>query len=287
MKQLKVVSRAAAFFCFFGPENLKYQKREPTLSPSHRAAPEPSSMRKLKHHEEKLLRKACVCLPLLRLPARAPAAAPASSKGIPGAALHSSRILLHPAHRHPSAPSPPHTHPPTHPPSRSDFLTWKKEDNLRELKILRRYHIQRREDYVAYAKLAGMVTKLTSKLKQLPPDNALRVSATQALLDKLFRMGLVDTASSLAKAEALPASAFCRRRLPVVMVRLRMAETLREAVTLVEQGQVRVGPEPVTDPAFIVTRTLEDFVTWVDAGRVRRATAKYNDKLDDYELLGE
>ena len=29
-----------------------------------------------------------------------------------------------------------------------DFLTWKKEDNLRESKILRRYHIQKREDYL-------------------------------------------------------------------------------------------------------------------------------------------
>ena len=167
-----------------------------------------------------------------------------------------------------------------------DFLSWKKEDNIRELKILRRYHIQRREDYVAYSKLSGLVTKATAKLKQLPPDNALRITSTQSLLEKLFRMGLIDTASSLAKAEALPASAFCRRRLPVVMVRLRMSETLKEAVALIEQGQVRVGPETVRDPAFLVTRTLEDFVTWVDTGRVRRATAKYHDKLDDFELLG-
>lgn len=29
-----------------------------------------------------------------------------------------------------------------------DFLTWKQEDNLREIKILRRYHIQDRDDYV-------------------------------------------------------------------------------------------------------------------------------------------
>ncbi len=29
-----------------------------------------------------------------------------------------------------------------------DFLTWKQEDNLREIKILRRYYIQDREDYV-------------------------------------------------------------------------------------------------------------------------------------------
>ena len=29
-----------------------------------------------------------------------------------------------------------------------DFLTWKQEDNIREIKILRRYYIQDREDYV-------------------------------------------------------------------------------------------------------------------------------------------
>jgi U3 small nucleolar ribonucleoprotein protein IMP3 len=168
-----------------------------------------------------------------------------------------------------------------------DFLSWKSDETLRELKILRAYHIQRREDYVCYSRLAGLVTAAVAKLKALPASSAYRVSASEALLERLFRMGLIDTASSLAKAAALPASAFARRRLPVVLVRLRMSESLKEATTLVEQGQVRVGPHTVTDPAYIVTRTLEDFVTWVDSGRVRRATAKYNDKLDDYELLGE
>jgi U3 small nucleolar ribonucleoprotein protein IMP3 len=111
------------------------------------------------------------------------------------------------------------------------------------------------------------------------------VRLTDALLARLFAMGVIDTASSLAKAAALPATAFARRRLPVVLVRLRMAETLRAAVTLVEKGEVRVGPETVTDPAFLVTRALEDFVTWVDTSRTRRATDRYNDKLDDYDLL--
>lgn len=167
-----------------------------------------------------------------------------------------------------------------------DFLSWKREDNVREAKVLRRYHIQRREDYVVYSKLAGMVTKLSSKLKQLPPSSAVRMGVTESLLDKLYKMGLVDTASTLAKAEGLPASAFCRRRLPVVLVRLHMAETMKEAVQLIETGQVRVGPECVMDPAFLVTRTLEDFVNWVETGRVRRLVNKYNDKVDDYELLG-
>ncbi len=69
------------------------------------------------------------------------------------------------------------------------------------------------------------------------------------------------------------------------MVRLKMAETLKTAVTFVEQGQVRVGPHVVTDPAFLVSKSMEDYVTWVDTSKVRRTVQKYNDKLDDYDLL--
>ena len=65
-----------------------------------------------------------------------------------------------------------------------------------------------------------------------------------------------------------------------------MAETMKQAVTYVEQGHVRVGPECVTDPALLVPRSVEDFVTWVDSSKIKRATKQYNDQLDDYELLG-
>ena len=65
-----------------------------------------------------------------------------------------------------------------------------------------------------------------------------------------------------------------------------MAETMREAVTLVEQAHVRVGTEVITDPAFLVTRSMEDFVTWVDSSKIKRTVMQYNDKLDDFDLLG-
>jgi ribosomal protein S4 len=104
-------------------------------------------------------------------------------------------------------------------------------------------------------------------------------------LCRLFNMGVLPTKKSLAQTDKLATAAFCRRRLSVVMVRLKMAETLREAVTFVEQGHVRVGPDTITDPAFHVTRNMEDFVTWVDTSKIRRKVLQYNDKLDDYDLL--
>lgn len=83
-------------------------------------------------------------------------------------------------------------------------------------------------------------------------------------------MGVIPNAKSLVQTEQLSTASFCRRRLAVVMVRLKMAESVREAATFVEQGHVRVGPNTVTDPAFHVTRNMEDFVTWVDTSKIKR-----------------
>ncbi|GAB4815344.1 hypothetical protein N2152v2_002390 [Parachlorella kessleri] len=166
-----------------------------------------------------------------------------------------------------------------------DFLQWKNEHNLRELQVMRRYHITNRDDYKKYNKLCGMITKLVATVKRLDPQDSTRIELTEQLLNKLHDMGAITTKKSLVQLEKLSTSSFCRRRLSVVMVRLKMAETLREAVTFVEQGHVRVGPDTVTDPAFLVTRNMEDFVTWVDTSKIKRKVLRYNDKLDDYDLL--
>jgi len=135
--------------------------------------------------------------------------------------------------------------------------------------------------------LVGIVTRISRKLRKLNADSKFRISTTDALLEKLFSVGLIDQTKSLAKADKVSVSAFCRRRLSTVLVRLKMAENMKAAVTLIEGGHVRVGPEVVTDPAYLVTRLLEDYVTWVDTSKIKRTVQKYNDKLDDFDLLGE
>lgn len=134
-----------------------------------------------------------------------------------------------------------------------DFLSWKNEDNIRENTILRKYGISKREDYAKYNRIAGMVTSLVAKMKNLPQDSEFRVRSTEALLNKLFNMGLISTASNLEKAEHIPASAFCRRRLPIVMVRLKMAETVKDASTKIEQVRMALG---LHTPHRLLTRRV-------------------------------
>ncbi len=72
-------------------------------------------------------------------------------------------------------------------------------------------------------------------------QDEVRIKITDALVEKLYNMALIPTKKSLVQCERLAVSAFCRRRLPVVLVRLKFCETMREAVTFVEQGHIRIG----------------------------------------------
>lgn len=167
-----------------------------------------------------------------------------------------------------------------------DFLEWKSDAKHRSHDIMRRYHVQDSDTYHKYNKLCGQLRQLAHRLALLPPADPFRHKHERLLLAKLHAVGLLTAAHRLSDVEnRLTVAALCRRRLPVVMTRLRMAENVPAAVRLVEQGHVRVGPDVVSDPAFIVSRALEDFVTWVDTSKIRRHILKYRDQVDDFDLL--
>ena len=64
-----------------------------------------------------------------------------------------------------------------------------------------------------------------------------------------------------------------------------MAQDVRSANNFVKHGHVRVGTELIMDPAFLVPRNMEDFVTWVDSSKIKAHIMDYNDARDDYDLL--
>uniref|UniRef100_A0A2K6TJ09 Small ribosomal subunit protein uS4 N-terminal domain-containing protein n=1 Tax=Saimiri boliviensis boliviensis TaxID=39432 RepID=A0A2K6TJ09_SAIBB len=154
-----------------------------------------------------------------------------------------------------------------------DFLNWEVTNHsLHELRVLRRYWLQRREDYTRYNQVSRAVCELARRLHHLPERDEFRVRVSAALLDKLYALGLVPTRGSLELCDFVTASSFCRRRLPTA------------AVAFVEQGHMRVGPDVVTDPAFLVMRSMEDFVTWVDSSKIKWHVLEYNEECDDFGL---
>lgn len=184
-----------------------------------------------------------------------------------------------------------------------DFLDWKHDARAREVNTIRRYHIQHRDDYHAYNKLCGSLRSYAHRLALLPAQDPFRTRMQAMLLSKLFDMGVLNSAAKLSDVEnKLTVAAFCRRRLAVFMCMSKMAETVSAAVKFIEQGHVRVGPDTITDPAFLVTRCvsavvhassalilpirhMEDFVTWVDTSKLKRTIMKYNDEVSSFTLL--
>lgn len=147
--------------------------------------------------------------------------------------------------------------------------------------------------------------QLAHRLAALEPDDPFRRRHEDLLLSKLWDMGILGTGGGgrgkLSDVEnKVTVSAFCRRRLPIVMTRLKMADNIQAAIKFIEQGHVRVGTDVITDPAYLVTRyvfetvscahsadprrNMEDFVTWVDSSKIKRSIMKYRDKLDDFDL---
>ncbi|KAI5288126.1 Small subunit (SSU) processome component [Ascosphaera acerosa] len=178
-----------------------------------------------------------------------------------------------------------------------DFLTYKSDNNHRAATVRARYHLTGTLDYEKYNRLAGSARQLAHKLAALDPSDPFRKQMESQMLDKFFDMGILkqsrEQGAGLSAIEKdVTVSAFARRRLGVVMKRLKMAENVAtvstiytQAVKYIEQGHVRVGTEVITDSAFLVTRNMEDFVTWVDSSKVKRHIMEYRDTLDDFELL--
>lgn len=135
-----------------------------------------------------------------------------------------------------------------------------------------------------YNKLSREIREVANKIAELDASDSFRTEMSAKLLEKLYVIGLIPTKWDLNNVDKVNASSFCRRRLPVVMKRNQMSETIANASKLVEHGHVRVGPEVIKDPAFLVNRTLEDFVTWVEGSAIQKHVLEYNDMRDDFVM---
>jgi len=82
------------------------------------------------------------------------------------------------------------------------------------------------------------VRTLCRKIRDLDPNDPFRVRCTNDLLEKLYNLGLIPAKENLQLCDKVSASAFCRRRLPVIMVKLKMAQSLKMATKFVEQGRI-------------------------------------------------
>ncbi|GMR53138.1 hypothetical protein PMAYCL1PPCAC_23333 [Pristionchus mayeri] len=167
---------------------------------------------------------------------------------------------------------------------KTDFITWETDQSGRQNEMMAKYGVSKRAHYVLYNKLAAKTRALADKLKELPANDPYRVKKTRELMGKMYSLGLIASADSLERVGKICGSSFARRRLPVVMKKSGMVNSVNVASDYVEQGHVRVGVHLVNDPAFLVTRNFQDAITWTRGSKIREKVLDYNDARDDFDL---
>lgn len=70
-----------------------------------------------------------------------------------------------------------------------------------------------------YNKLSRTIRELAKRISEIDAKDPFRTEMSAQLLEKLYVLGLIPTKWDLNNAVNISASSFCRRRLPVVMVR--------------------------------------------------------------------
>ncbi|CAL1270548.1 unnamed protein product [Larinioides sclopetarius] len=66
-----------------------------------------------------------------------------------------------------------------------DFINWEVDNNLHELKIMKKYYVQKREDYTRYNKLARKIRTLARMIKDLDMKDPFRKEAGDRFLTLL------------------------------------------------------------------------------------------------------
>ncbi|EGG17304.1 U3 small nucleolar ribonucleoprotein protein [Cavenderia fasciculata] len=157
-----------------------------------------------------------------------------------------------------------------------------KKESPRDLLNMQTFGIASREEYQHYVKLVNSIQKLVNLVGKLPEGDPVKKQVTDQLVEKLYDMGVVDekVTASLAKVGV---SHFCRRRILSMLVQHKFAQNLTHSMTLIKHCHVRIGPEVVTDPAFLVTRKFQDLMTWTDQSSMKKKVMEYNNNLDDYD----
>lgn len=168
-----------------------------------------------------------------------------------------------------------------------DFVNWKRDKSVHKATLMSQFHIHDEKEFDEYQRAVYNLQKLSQMLQQLPKDDAFRMVITKRICDRLYDLGIINLPEKgLYIIDRLHVSNFARRRLGVMMRTKKLVTDLTQADKFIQQGHVKVGPDTIRNPAYIISRKKEDFVTWADESAFRRKIGEFKGQEDDYDLGG-
>lgn len=156
-----------------------------------------------------------------------------------------------------------------------NFLEWKKTNTTREQMVTSKYLLKDRDEYKKYNLVVGMIRKLSETLSRLNDNDPTKIAVARKLINLLYDAGLIRE-KKLVECTKITVSSFCERRLPMIMKKMKMVQTFTHADEFVQHGHVRVGTKTINDPSVIISKAMEEYITWVDSSKIKK-------KIEEFE----
>jgi len=142
---------------------------------------------------------------------------------------------------------------PTHP--------WQKERIADEKKLLKEYGLKNKKEIW---RMETLLKKFKDQVKALASrvDEQSRLEEKQ-LVNRLISLGLLTQGAPLDTVLSLELKDVLERRLQTLLVKKRLARTMRQARQFITHGHVLVNKKKVTFPSYIVNLKEESLIEFV------------------------
>ena len=94
------------------------------------------------------------------------------------------------------------------------------------------------------------------------------------LLDKLHKMGLLDKNANLDDVLSLTIENLLNRRLQTIVLKKNMVNTPKQARQIITHGHIAIEGRRTIYPSFIVTRDLEDKISFYKGSSIKITKSK-------------
>lgn len=143
---------------------------------------------------------------------------------------------------------------PTHP--------WQKARIEEERTLMREYGFKNKKELWKLNSKLGAFKSQVKDLAARTDDSALEQK--QILLKKLQNLGLIDEKAILEDILALTLKDLCERRLQTIVLKKKMASSIKQARQLIVHEHINVGARKITSPSYIVSTEEEQLVNFAD-----------------------
>uniref|UniRef100_A0A7C4D7Z5 Small ribosomal subunit protein uS4 n=1 Tax=Staphylothermus marinus TaxID=2280 RepID=A0A7C4D7Z5_STAMA len=137
---------------------------------------------------------------------------------------------------------------------------WRREVLIEEMNIIGTYGLRNKRELWRAKTIVRQIRHRARALLAAPKE--IREKMGKALINKLYKMGLVKENANLENVLDLRVEDLLERRLQTIVYRKGLANTIYQARQLIVHGHIAIGGRRVTSPGYIVSRDEEDLIDY-------------------------